>query len=176
MRIFYRAIDGGFYFEEWFGPREILVPDPEWQATGDDEDQAAPLIAIANPDCRLPAADELVEISAELHQELLAGEQIGQVIKADEHGYPVSASADTASAEQLAERERLWRDTTLTETDALVQRHRDELEAGGGTTLTAEQYQELQAYRLALRDWPESDAFPSELERPAAPDWLTGQL
>ncbi|SMF23499.1 MULTISPECIES: phage tail assembly chaperone [unclassified Pseudomonas] len=174
MRIFYRAIDGGFYFEEWFGPREILVPDPEWQGEGDD--QIAPLVVIANPDCRLPAADELVEISAELHQELLAGEQIGLVIRADEQGFPVSDSADPASAEQLAELERLWRDTILTATDALVQRHRDEVEAGSDPTLTPEQYQELQAYRLALRDWPENEAFPSKLDRPAAPAWLAGQL
>ncbi|MEB3437900.1 phage tail assembly chaperone [Pseudomonas sp. A2] len=176
MKIFYRAIDGGFYPEDWFGPREILVPDPDWRCSDDTPDQIAPLLAIPNPDCRLPPAAELVEITAEQHQDLLAAEQSGLIIQSDDHGFPVAGPAPKASEVRLAERERLWRDSALAQTDALVQRHRDEVEAGGDTTLTSDQYQELQAYRLALRDWPENEAFPSKLDRPAAPAWLAGQL
>lgn len=68
--------------------------------------------------------------------------------------------------------ERTWRDRQLLATDSLVTRHRDELEADRPTTLTASQYQELQRYRLDLRDWPASDSFPDTEQRPIAPAWL----
>lgn len=176
MKIFYRAIDGGFYPEDWFGPREVLVPDPDWRCSDDNPNLVAPLLAVPNPDCRLPPAAELVEITAEQHQGLLAAEQSGLIIRPDEQGFPVASPVPQPSVVQLAERERLWRDGALAQTDTLVQRHRDEIEVGGTTTVSLEQYQELQAYRLALRAWPESEAFPAELERPAAPGWLAGQL
>ncbi|PXB70474.1 phage tail protein, partial [Pseudomonas aeruginosa] len=54
-------------------------------------------------------------------------------------------------------------------------RHRDEIE-DGATTLTDEQYQTLQTYRRALRDWPESERFPQSEYRPAQPEWLLGAL
>lgn len=176
MSIFYRAADGGFYFADWFGPREVLVPEPGWQAPDDNPTAVAPLIAVANTDCRLPPASELVEISAEEHQALLAAEMAGQVIRADDLGRPFTAPASPASEEQLAVRERQWRDAVLVSTDALVQRHRDEVEAGSNTTLTTDQYQALQAYRIELRAWPESEAFPSAPQRPVAPTWLADLL
>lgn len=69
--------------------------------------------------------------------------------------------------------ERFWRTQQLAQTDALVTRHRDELEDGAQTTLSAEQYTELQGYRRALRGWPESGEFPLSEHRPVAPPWLT---
>lgn len=68
--------------------------------------------------------------------------------------------------------ERAWRGAQLDTTDALVQRHRDETEDGATTTLNAEQYRQLQAYRRALREWPESPAFPASEKRPERPAWL----
>ncbi|PMZ32348.1 phage tail protein, partial [Pseudomonas sp. GW247-3R2A] len=47
---------------------------------------------------------------------------------------------------------------------------------GGATTLTTEQYAELQAYRRELRDWPQGAEFPQADHRPVAPTWLSGQL
>lgn len=176
MSIYYRAADGGFYFADWFGSRELLVPDPDWQAPDNATDAVAPLVAVPNPDCRLPPAAELVEISTEEHQALLAAEMAGQVIRADDQGRPITVPALPASAEQLAVRERFWRDAMLTSTDALVQRHRDEVEAGSNTTLSTDQYQALQAYRIELRAWPESEAFPSTQQRPVAPTWLAALL
>nr|ALI59001.1 hypothetical protein CCBH4851_00298 [Pseudomonas aeruginosa] len=79
------------------------------------------------------------------------------------------------SVEALAAVERAWRDRQLDDTDALVARHRDEIE-DGATTLTDEQYQTLQTYRRALRDWPESELFPQSEYRPARPEWLLGAL
>jgi len=78
----------------------------------------------------------------------------------------------TVTVEEAAAQERAWRDRQLSGTDNWVVRHRDELEADRQTTLSAEQYQQLQRYRLDLRDWPESDLFPAAASRPLAPDWL----
>jgi len=78
--------------------------------------------------------------------------------------------------EELAMVERVWRNGALAATDGVVIRHRDEMESGGPTTLTPEQYSELQQYRQALRNWPESGEFPLIDHRPLAPPWLAENL
>ncbi|WP_339494415.1 MULTISPECIES: phage tail assembly chaperone [unclassified Pseudomonas] len=67
---------------------------------------------------------------------------------------------------------RTWRQSSLSSTEWWVTRHRDEQELGRGTTLKAQQYLELLEYRQALRDWPESGAFPAAVSRPRVPQWL----
>lgn len=74
--------------------------------------------------------------------------------------------------EDAQQQERAWRDRQLSATDSLVTRHRDELEADRPTTLSTEQYKQLQIYRLDLREWPEAASFPDADNRPKAPDWL----
>ncbi len=64
------------------------------------------------------------------------------------------------------------RDTRIERTVWLVQRHRDEIEAGRVTTLTNDQYVALQSYRQALRDVPEQPGFPQDVKWPVAPEWL----
>ncbi|WP_216639284.1 phage tail assembly chaperone [Achromobacter ruhlandii] len=83
------------------------------------------------------------------------------------------ARDEAAWAAEMAATERAWRGEQLDATDALVQRHRDEIEDGAATTLSADQYQQLQAYRRALRKWPESSDFPASEKRPAPPAWLS---
>lgn len=90
---------------------------------------------------------------------------------ADADGRPVWIRPEV-SVEDLLEYERAWRDRQLAVTDSLVLRHRDELEVDRPTTLSAEQYQELQRYRLDLRDWPASQHFPDIEHRPVVPDWI----
>ncbi|PTT02222.1 phage tail assembly chaperone [Pseudomonas sp. HMWF006] len=116
--------------------------------------------------------DDVVEISAEYHAALLAGQSAGKVIVWVHDGVPVLAELPPPSDDQLAAIERSWRDQQLSETDAVVTRHRDELEESTDTTLTAEQYAELQVYRRALRNWPEAGEFPLIDRRPTAPSWL----
>lgn len=72
--------------------------------------------------------------------------------------------------------EREWRNQVLASTEWLVARHRDELETERPTTLTAEQYKQLQDYRRGLRDWPELAGFPLTENRPVAPEWLLSVL
>lgn len=119
---------------------------------------------------------DAVEISTETHAELLAGQGEGKVIGWSDDGYPRLEAAPAPSAELLATVERAWRDVQLAVTDSVVTRHRDELEDESKTTLTAKQYAELQAYRRALRSWPEDGQFPLIEHRPTEPAWLTQQL
>ncbi|WP_241526830.1 MULTISPECIES: phage tail assembly chaperone [unclassified Pseudomonas] len=42
-------------------------------------------------------------------------------------------------------------------------------------TLSVEQFQELLTYIQALRDWPQSKAFPDTDHRPNPPPWLAEQ-
>lgn len=76
------------------------------------------------------------------------------------------------SADELAARARLWRDQEISDSQWLIERHRDQVDAGNKTTLTAAQYSTLLAYRQALRDWPTVQNFPADASRPVAPDWL----
>lgn len=72
--------------------------------------------------------------------------------------------------------ERSWRDGELKLTDEIVSRHRDEIEGGGVTTLTPDEYKDLQAYRTSLRDWPGSAGFPKSEKRPIAPALLAAKI
>ena len=96
-------------------------------------------------------------------------------VRAD-NGYPVLVDTPPLAPEEAANAERFWRDAQLSATDSMVARDRDELEDGGGTTLTTDQYAQLQAYRRALRDWPQGSFFPFTEHRPSAPLWLAEQL
>lgn len=123
---------------------------------------------------RMP--DDAFEISVDVHAALMEGQAQGKVIEWGDDGHPVLTDPPEPSPEFFAVIERAWRNAQLSVSDGVVSRHRDEVEAGGTTSLTAEQYIELQAYRLALRNWPEAGEFPLAEHRPAAPLWLTGQL
>jgi hypothetical protein len=115
--------------------------------------------------------EDAIEISPELHAELLSGQSDLIRISFDTDP-PSLVTRPPMSADQLAEIERTWRDSQLASTDGMVARHRDELEGGGTPTLTPERYTELQAYRQKLRNWPEAGEFPLSEHRPSPPEWL----
>jgi len=96
-------------------------------------------------------------------------------VRAD-NGYPILVDPPPPSPDEAADIERSWRTAQLAATDGLVARDRDELEDGGGTTFTTEQYAELQTYRRELRDWPQGSLFPFSEHRPVAPKWLAAAL
>ncbi len=96
----------------------------------------------------------------------------GHSLAAGPDGRPVLASTLPPTPAQLEAVERTWRDSELTRTEWIIARHRDEADMGQPTTLTAEQYGELLAWRQLLRDWPAAPAFPDRAGRPAPPDWL----
>lgn len=93
-----------------------------------------------------------------------------------DNGYPILVDPPPLTADLAAANELAWRNGQLTATDRLVARDRDEMDDGGGTTLDQTQYTQLQAYRRALRDWPQDQWFPAAEHRPVAPLWLATQL
>lgn len=122
--------------------------------------------------------DDVIEIPQTywislLQQLAVTAKVIG--VRAD-NGYPILVDPAPPSADEAADAERRWRTAQLAATDGLVARDRDELEDGGGTTLTTEQYAQLQTYRRQLRDWPQGSLFPFSEHRPLAPNWLAAAL
>lgn len=122
MEIYYSAETGNFYSSELFGSKTIEIIDPsfEWPMIevfdpdyqGDEEPPLIkvrdelidpPLIRVPNPDCMLP--EDAVEISAEYHQELLAG-QGRKCITADRDGHPILADPPPMSLDKLADQKR----------------------------------------------------------------------
>ncbi|AZZ74710.1 MULTISPECIES: phage tail assembly chaperone [Pseudomonas] len=89
---------------------------------------------------------------------------------------PVILLAPVAADQTPAAAERSWRQASLSATEWLVTRHRDEQELGRGTLLKAAQYLELLEYRQALRDWPDSSHFPGVVSRPSVPLWLASAI
>ncbi|WP_172314380.1 phage tail assembly chaperone [Pseudomonas sp. WS 5079] len=196
MSAYFHAKSVGFYTDEVHGPRTILVVDPKWKqpeikiadpdwAPSDDEegaeaplisvpdtDAVPPLIEVPNPKCSLPPKAELRDLPQDKYLALLVAQSQGKVIQANSKGEPVAVEPPPPSDAELERRERTWRDRILAETDSVVVRHRDELEVARPTTITAEQYAALQAYRQALRDWTQSPNFPDIEHRPSPPGWL----
>lgn len=196
------ATRGGFLDSNVHGERRITIPDPVWirpkvdivvqpgesvlvegELIENTEDESITVrdvpdmnalpdtLEVANPDCLIP--EDAVEITSAHHTELLAGLSEGKVITWGDDGYPVLIDPPPLTPEETAAIERVWRDAKLAATDGVVTRHRDELEEGIATTLTVEQYTELQVYRRELRNWPEAGEFPLSEHRPPAPAWLS---
>lgn len=64
------------------------------------------------------------------------------------------------TTEELADSVRTERDARITACDWVIMRHRDELDDGEETTLSADEYAAWLAYRRALRDLPDAEGFP----------------
>lgn len=96
-------------------------------------------------------------------------------IASEEGGWVIPVPSDEYVQAALATTERAWRDNVLTSITWLRERHRDQQELGGETTLSAEQFAELLAYMQSLRNWPQSPDFPDSEHRPIAPPWIAEQ-
>ena len=116
-------------------------------------------------------SEDAFPISEELHQALLQGQTDGKLIDFSTEP-PSLIDPPAPSFEQLAARERTWRDGELATTDRIIARHRDEREMQQSTTLADEQFSALQIYRRKLREWPLGVEFPEAGHRPVAPPWL----
>lgn len=76
--------------------------------------------------------------------------------------------APAVTEKDVADTVRSMRDEKLDECQWYVNRHVEQMEIGT-TTLTQEQYKELLAYRQALRDVPQQESFPNEVDWPVRP-------
>jgi hypothetical protein len=81
---------------------------------------------------------------------------------------PPAPSAAQVAAFQ-AENARASRDALMLESDWVVNRHRDQTDAGGGTTLTSSQYTAWLTYRQALRDISKQSGWPASVTWPTSP-------
>ncbi|WP_258028576.1 phage tail assembly chaperone [Pseudomonas protegens] len=179
MNIFFSAKQNAFFNEVLHGTRTLLVPDPDCTPLKDQDEGSAtaPLVAVQNPACLLPPENELVQVSQDDHDAIFrALAKGGTVLTSDGNGFPTLAAASGPTVEELEAAERISRDWMLLNTDPLIARHRDEVEAERPTTITAAQYKQLQGYRQDLRDWPQSADFPDVQHRPAAPPWIADQI
>lgn len=117
---------------------------------------------------------DAVVITESKYSELLSEQGLGKSIKAGPDGMPVAVEPPGPTDEQIMRKERAWRDAELASVMWLRERHRDQQETGGSTTLSGDQFAELLAYLQALRDWPQSSDFPNSLFRPEPPSWIEG--
>lgn len=92
-----------------------------------------------------------------------------------ENGRPAWVDLPLPTLVEIEGAERSWRDVELSAVLWLRERHRDQLEIGGDTTISGEQFAELLIYMQVLRDWPQSPNFPDIEQRPIAPAWIAEQ-
>ncbi|MFJ4346879.1 phage tail assembly chaperone [Pseudomonas sp. NPDC089401] len=118
---------------------------------------------------------DAVELSQELFASVVSQRPADKLMQPGADGLPELVDFPAADSGQILTKERTWRDAKLAEVVWLRDRHRDQLEIGSDTTLTAEQFNALLVFMQALRDWPQSDAFPDVSQRPAPPVWLAEQ-
>lgn len=123
-----------------------------------------------------PAALVCVEITNATHAELRAQNAAGKIISAGVDGTPIAIDPPPPSEEQIAAKERAWRDAQLSLASVMRDRHRDQVEIGVATTLSSELFTELLMYMQALRDWPQTSDFPDSLYRPVPPSWIAQQV
>jgi len=117
---------------------------------------------------------DAIAVSEPQRRELLAGISRGLLAQVSEKG-SLELVEPPVDPDAVALAERAWRDGVLTSAAWLRDRHRDQLEIGAPTTLTADQFEGLLAFMQALRDWPQSPEFPASEHRPVAPEWVLEQ-
>lgn len=182
---YYSAKSGGFYTEEHHGARLIAIPDPDWvrpmkaiietdengiELSTEVPDIAAqpPEIVIDNPECKMP--DDVVKITEEEHASLLAAAApFGRVIVAGPDGKPIVADPPAPTTEEFWVNVRRERDTRLSIATAKLDRYRNQKEFGIEPSMTDAHAVEWAVYAQALRDLPETQADPANIEWPSAP-------
>ncbi len=116
--------------------------------------------------------DDAVDIPDERYHAVIGNPLPGKVRAHDSAGLPILIDPPELTKEEIAPRERAWRDGELASYQWLRDRHRDEKELERATTLSGIQFLELLGYLQSLRDWPQSDLFPEAGARPVAPAWI----
>lgn len=112
---------------------------------------------------------DAIEITKEIFLSVIANPPAGKVRGHDLDGVPILVDAP---ADDPGQSSRNWRDMEIKRVQWLRDRHRDELDIGLESTLTAEQFRQILVYIQALRDWPEASGFPADDSRPIAPGWI----
>lgn len=118
--------------------------------------------------------EDAIEISENLYRSVIGDASLGKVRSHDESGLPCLIDAPFVERDPAA-LEREWRDAELASVMWLRERHRDQQEIGGNTTLSDEQFKDLLVFMQTLRDWPQASEFPDVEKRPIRPSWIADQ-
>jgi hypothetical protein len=119
--------------------------------------------------------NDVLEITEEVYLAVIGNPAPGKIRAHDKQGMPYLIDPPVVVPDPAAQ-ERKWRDAELSSVMWLRERHRDQQEIGGDTTLSGDQFSELLVYMQQLRDWPQSQAFPDIEQRPTAPAWIAEQF
>lgn len=115
---------------------------------------------------------DAVQVETQTHCDLLASQSQGLVLAADSDGCPIAVAPPEPSDQVLADRARLERDNRIANVQWLIERHRSEVSLQLSTTLTDEDYLLVHRYVQDLRDVPEQDSFPHDIQWPSLPSVL----
>lgn len=187
MEVIYYGADGGFYSSLAHGVREFTMPDPEWRrptvseidpdwsGEGDapmievlDWSAEPPTITVPNPDCMLPPADQLVEITHARYQELQLAQSAGNAIQPGPDGYPM-AVAPIVTDEDLAARATMRRDRSLSAAALRIAPLQDAVDLGSATAIEVQQLRAWKTYRVELNRLEQQIGFPREITWPDEP-------
>lgn len=113
-----------------------------------------------------PLPEDALEVESETHAAQLAAEASGLHRAGDAAGHPVAIEPAPPSTEEMAARARRRRDQEIAGIQWLIERHRGEVALGRTTTLTNEDYLLVLQHAQDLRDVPEQEAFPTEIDWP----------
>lgn len=116
--------------------------------------------------------DDAVLVEGEDHTAQLAAEASGLLRGVNEAGHPVAIEPAPPTIEDLAAQARRRRDQEIIAIQWLIERHRGEVTLGRTTTLTNEDYLLVLQHAQDLRDVPEQEAFPTDIEWPVLPPEL----
>ena len=115
---------------------------------------------------------DAVLIEGETHTAQLTAEASGLHRAGDAGGNPVAVEPPPPTIEELAAHARRRRDQEIAAIQWLIERHRGEVTLGRTTSLTHEDYLLVLQHAQDLRDIPEQDAFPTDIEWPVLPPEL----
>lgn len=159
MQHFFSPSSGGFYNEAIHGNQLIAEPQTKAQIAAGRKPRYR-----KNPDCSIPA--DAIEVDHATWQELLAAQGEGKVIVV-QTGRVVAVDPPPPPAEVQLAQIRARRDRLLQATDVML--------SAPDYPISAEQREELVAWRAILRDFPAEIApmLPIDtVEWPEAPGWL----
>lgn len=105
--------------------------------------------------------DDAIEITDGQHQALLDGQASGKEITTDAKGKPVNTDRPGPTEYELAETERVKRDTLIAGTDYLLM---------SDYPITSDKLAQVKTYRQLLRDITKQDGFPIMIDWPEMPE------
>lgn len=191
MKVFYAAKNNGFYNEAVHGSRTVIVPDPEWVRptvpvpdpawVPGEGDQEAPMLQVPdmsaipptveqpNPECTLPPASELVEISNDVYRSMFDGQTAGKQIVAGKDGAPLLVDEPQPTTEQMAASALVKCDSLLSLATTRIAPLQDAVDLDDATARDIANLKKWKQYRVAVSRVSSQSTFPHQIVWPVEP-------